>query len=74
MLRVAIVGTGGIARQHMKSYLTLKGRSYWGAGHKACIADFYRSIETGTPYPNAPASCEATMQTLLKLYAQCGEI
>ena len=47
------------------------GRSYWGAGHKACIADFYRSIETKEPYRNDPASCEATMQTLLKLYAQC---
>ena len=46
------------------------GRSYWGAGHKACIADFYRSIETGTPYQNAPTSCDATMQTLLKLYSQ----
>lgn len=47
------------------------GRSYWGAGHKACIADFYRCIETGTSYQNDPSSCEATMQTLLKLYAQC---
>jgi len=46
------------------------GRSYWGAGHKACIADFYRCLETGTPYRNDPASCDATMQTLLKLYAQ----
>ena len=46
------------------------GRSYWGAGHKACIADFYHSIETCTPYQNAPASCDATMQTLLKLYSQ----
>ena len=44
------------------------GRSYWGAGHKACIADFYRSIENGTPYQNDPASCEATMRVLLKLY------
>ena len=46
------------------------GRSYWGAGHKACIADFYRSIRTGTPYRNAPACCDATMQTLLKLYGR----
>ncbi len=46
------------------------GRSYWGAGHKACIADFYNSIENGTPYQNDPASCDATMQTLLKLYEQ----
>ena len=47
------------------------GRSYWGACHKACIDDFYRSISRGTPYQNDPASCEATMQTVLKLYAQC---
>ena len=47
------------------------GRSYWGAGHKACIADFYRSLKTGTPYRNDPDSCEATVQTMLKLYAQC---
>ena len=47
------------------------GRPYWGAGHKACIADFYHSIEAGEPYANDPASCEATMQTLLRLYAQC---
>lgn len=50
------------------------GRSYWGAGHKACITDFYHSIETGTPYQNAPASCDATMQTMLKLYAQRKDI
>ena len=48
------------------------GRSYWGAGHKACIADFYHSMETGTPYQNNPASCEATMRTLLQLYSQSG--
>ena len=48
------------------------GRSYWGAGHKACIADFYHSMETGTPYQNDPASCEATMRTLLQLYSQSG--
>ena len=46
------------------------GRSYWGAGHKACIADFYRSIETGEPYRNDPASCDAVMRTLFSLYAQ----
>ena len=46
------------------------GKSYWGAGHKACIADFYRCIEEGAPYMNDPSSCEATMQTLLKLYAK----
>ena len=47
------------------------GRSYWGSGHKACIEDFYRSMEAGTPYANDPASCDATMRTLLKLYGEC---
>ena len=47
------------------------GRSYWGAGHKACIADFYRSIQTAALYRNDPASCEATMQTMFQIYAQC---
>lgn len=46
------------------------GRSYWGAGHKACIADFYRSIEAKAPYQNDPASCENTMRTLFRLYAR----
>ena len=46
------------------------GRSYWGAGHKACIADFCRSIEAKTPYQNDPASCENTMRTLFRLYAR----
>lgn len=46
------------------------GRSYWGAGHKACIADFYRSMEAKTPYQNDPASCENTMRTLFRLYAR----
>lgn len=46
------------------------GRSYWGAGHKACIADFYRSMEAKAPYQNDPASCENTMRTLFRLYAR----
>lgn len=46
------------------------GRSYWGAGHKACIGDFYRSMEAKAPYQNDPASCENTMRTLFRLYAR----
>ena len=46
------------------------GKAYWGAGHRACIADFYRCMETGEAYPNDPASCENTMRTLFSLYAQ----
>ena len=46
------------------------GRSYWGAGHKACITDFYRAMATGEPYANDVASCENTMQVLFRLYEQ----
>ena len=49
------------------------GHSYWGAGHRACIADFYCCLESGRPYPNAPQSCEATMQTLFSLYGYGGK-
>ena len=54
MLRVAIVGTGGIAHEHMKSYLTLKDRSYWGTGHKACIADFSAASKRERPIRTLP--------------------
>ena len=46
------------------------GRSYWGAGHKACIRDFYRSIREARPYRNDAASCEDTVQTMLTIYEQ----
>lgn len=47
------------------------GRAYWGASHKACIADFYRSIETGSRFQNDPESCENTMAALFSIYSQC---
>lgn len=49
---------------------TRMGRAYWGAGHKKCIRDFYRSIAENRPYQNDAASCEDTMQVLLGIYAQ----
>ena len=48
------------------------GRSYWGAGHKACIADFYRCIAEGTAYANRPACCDDTLRTMLRLYDSAG--
>jgi len=48
------------------------GRSYWGACHKACIADFYRSVREGTPFMNAPDGCDDTMRTLLSVYERAG--
>ena len=46
------------------------GRSYWGAGHKTCIQDFYRCVRTGEPYLNRPEGCEDTMRTLFEIYRQ----
>ncbi len=46
------------------------GRAYWGAGHRACIADFYRCLETGEAYQNRPERCDDTMRTLFRLYAK----
>ncbi len=50
------------------------GRSYWGSSHKACIADFYRCITEGKSFPNNPASCETTMETLFAIYDQNKEL
>ena len=46
------------------------GLSYWGAGHKRCIEDFYRCLPHPETYKNSAASCEDTMQVLLKVYEQ----
>ena len=48
----------------------IPGKSYWGAGHRACIADFYQSLAEGRPLRNSLASCEDTMETLLAAYEQ----
>lgn len=44
------------------------GKSYWGSGHAACIGDFYRSLEQGTPYANDLQSVENTMQVMARIY------
>ena len=46
------------------------GKSYWGAGHKKCIMDFYQSLEQHCPYRNGLLSCEHTMDALLSAYEQ----
>ena len=46
------------------------GLSYWGAGHKRCIGDFYRCLPYPETFLNNAASCEDTMQVLLKVYEQ----
>ena len=47
------------------------GKSYWGAGHKKCIADFYDSLKKGCPCRNNIESCRVTIETMLTVYEQC---
>lgn len=47
------------------------GKSYWGAGHKACIADFYQSLEESRVFKNALGHCTDTLETLLSIYEDC---
>lgn len=44
------------------------GKSYWGAGHRACIRDFYRCISNGKPFQNDLLGVEKTMRTVMKIY------
>ena len=47
-----------------------QGKSYWGAGHERCIADFYDALRTGRTWRNTVSSCENTMEALLAAYDQ----
>lgn len=44
------------------------GKSYWGAGHKACIRDFYESLESGKAFPADLAGVETTFDTMMQIY------
>ena len=44
------------------------GKSYWGVGHKACIRDFYDSLEKGKNFPVDLASIETTFDTMMRIY------
>lgn len=46
------------------------GKSYWGAGHGACIADFYRCLETGESFQNDVESVQNVMETMFAIYRQ----
>lgn len=44
------------------------GKSYWGASHGLCIADFYRSVLTGAPFPNDIPGVTDTVELMLAAY------
>ena len=49
------------------------GKSYWGCGHKACIEDFYRCLDTGDPYQNSLSNVENTFWTTMRIYEAARE-
>ncbi len=46
------------------------GKSYWGAGHETCIADFYRCMESGGAFQNDIASVRNVTRTMFEIYRQ----
>lgn len=48
------------------------GKSYWGAGHRACIRDFYQSLTKGTPFSVNLQSVENTFDVMMRIYEAAG--
>lgn len=44
------------------------GKAYWGAGHEACIRDYYDCLGSGKAYANDLASAENTFNTVMDIY------
>jgi Predicted dehydrogenases and related proteins len=45
------------------------GKSYWGCGHRDCIADFYHSIENGSRFALDLAGVRDTISLMLGTYS-----
>ncbi len=67
--RIEIRQNGQVETISFETDATL-GKSYWGAGHAACIRDFYASIRENRPYQNGPDTVLDTMDAMLQLYEQ----
>lgn len=46
------------------------GKAYWGSGHAACIADFYRCLEGKEQYGNDLFSVQNTFKVMVKIYKE----
>lgn len=51
----------------------IPGKSYWGAGHADCIADYYDCLTSGRDYPNALPHVENTLHEMLDIYESARE-
>lgn len=50
------------------SRASVLGKDYWGAGHDACIRDFYAAVEENRPFKNDVASIRNTLDLMLAVY------
>lgn len=46
------------------------GKGYWGAGHRACIRDFYEAIGMGKRPPTDLRSAAVTFDAMMRIYEQ----
>ena len=46
------------------------GRDYWGCGHRVCIGDFYRCLDSGERFQNDLKGVENTFNTMMKIYSE----
>lgn len=44
------------------------GKGYWGCGHEACIADYYRCLEESRTFAVNLCGVENTMKTIFEIY------
>ena len=44
------------------------GKDYWGCGHRDCIADFYKCLDSGENYLNSLEGVKRTFTTVMQIY------
>ena len=49
------------------------GKDYWGCGHRDCIEDFYRCLDSGAPYVNSLEGVRRTFMTVMRIYGSAAE-
>lgn len=49
------------------------GKDVWGDGHAALVADYYRHIEEGRPFPIGYAAGAAVLRAILAMYRSKGQ-
>lgn len=59
---------GGQVNREMLEPIKAHGKSYWGAGHGACIRDYYDCLMTGRRFEQDLDGLKSTIELLLGIY------